>query len=100
MWDFAEVIAIYGPMIDTAPYSLLLMQANPLRGQVGGGWALEIETFLGPVKWHRAVRRVPFGTQKGDFYGPQMALAATAVEVNSPAIARDGSLTDQSALCT
>ncbi len=32
------------------------MQANPLRGQVGGGWALEIETFLGPVKWHRAVR--------------------------------------------
>ncbi len=23
---------------------------NPLRGQVGEGWALEIETFLGPVK--------------------------------------------------
>jgi hypothetical protein len=33
-------------------------------GQVGGGWALEIETFLGPVKWHRAIRRVPFGAQK------------------------------------
>ncbi len=30
------------------------------RGQVGGGWALEIKTF-GPVKWHRAVRRVSFG---------------------------------------
>jgi hypothetical protein len=23
--------------------------------------ALEIESFLGPVKWHRADRRVPFG---------------------------------------
>jgi hypothetical protein len=31
---------------------MFLMQANPLRGQVAGGWALEIETFLGPVKWH------------------------------------------------
>jgi hypothetical protein len=72
-------------MIYTAPYVMLWMQ--------------KIDTFLGPVKWHRAVRRVPFGTQKGDFYGPQMALAATAVEVNSPAIARDGSPTDQSALC-
>ncbi len=29
-----------------------------------GGSALEIKTFLGPVKWHRAVRRVPFGAQK------------------------------------
>jgi hypothetical protein len=28
---------------------------------VGEGWALEIESFLGPVKWHRADRRVPFG---------------------------------------
>jgi hypothetical protein len=36
---------------------------HPLRGQVGGGWALEILTFLGPVKWHRADRRVPFGAQ-------------------------------------
>ncbi len=30
----------------------------------GGGWALEIESFLGPVKWHRADRRVPFGAHK------------------------------------
>jgi hypothetical protein len=29
-------------MIYTAPYVMLLMRANPLRGQVGGGWALEI----------------------------------------------------------
>jgi hypothetical protein len=31
---------------------------------VGGGWALEIENILGPVKWHQAVRRVPFRVQK------------------------------------
>jgi hypothetical protein len=40
------------------------VHADPLREQVGGGWALEIQTFLGSVKWHRAVRRVPFGAQK------------------------------------
>ncbi len=43
---------------------MFLMRADPLRGQVGGGWALEIESLLGPVKWHRANRRVPFGAQK------------------------------------
>jgi hypothetical protein len=31
------------------------MRANTLRGQVGGGGALEIKTFLDTVKWHRAV---------------------------------------------
>jgi hypothetical protein len=31
---------------------------------VGGGWALEIESFLGPMKLNRADRRVPFGAQK------------------------------------
>ncbi len=41
------------------PYVMLSMRANPLRGQVGGGGAQEIETFLGPVKRHEAVRRVP-----------------------------------------
>jgi hypothetical protein len=34
------------------------IRAYPLRGQVGWSWALEIENFLGPVKWHRADRRV------------------------------------------
>ncbi len=33
---------------------------DTLRGQVGEGWALEIESFLGLVKWHRADRQVPF----------------------------------------
>ncbi len=41
----------YGPLIYTALYVMLLMQANPLLGKVGGGWALEISTILGP-KWH------------------------------------------------
>ncbi len=40
------------------------MRAYPLRGELGGGWALEFESFLGPEKWHRADRRVPFGAQK------------------------------------
>jgi hypothetical protein len=34
------------------------------RASGGLGWALEIESFMGPVKWHRAYRRVPFGAQK------------------------------------
>ncbi len=51
-------------MIYTAPYVMLLMRANPLRGQVGGGWAGGKRDFLGPLKWHRAVRRMAFGAQK------------------------------------
>jgi hypothetical protein len=43
---------------------MFLIRSDTLRGQVGAGCALEIETFLGPVKWHRAKRRVPFGAQK------------------------------------
>jgi hypothetical protein len=51
-------------MIYPALYVMLLMRANALRGQVGRGRALEIKTFLGPVKWHRVVKRVPFGAVK------------------------------------
>ncbi len=36
-------ITIYAPMIDTAP---LLMRADTLCGQVGEGWALEMESFF------------------------------------------------------
>ncbi len=58
-------------MIYRATYVMVLMRAAPLLWQVGGGWALEIEILLGPVKWHRAVRQAPFGTPKGwDFQGP------------------------------
>jgi hypothetical protein len=58
------ITAIYDPMIYKSPCLMVLVWADPLRGQVGGGWTLEIETFLGDMKWHRAVRRVPFGAQK------------------------------------
>jgi hypothetical protein len=48
-------------MIYTAPYVMIL------SGQihyVGGGWALEIETFLGSVKWHHDVGECHFGPKK------------------------------------
>jgi hypothetical protein len=53
-------INISAPMIYTAPCIMFWMRAYPLRGEVGGGWALKFESFLGPVKWHRADRRVTF----------------------------------------
>ncbi len=62
------ILAIYVHMIYTAPCLMFWMRAGPLRGQVGGGLALEIETILGPVKWHRAVRRVPFGALVMDLH--------------------------------
>jgi hypothetical protein len=56
-------LTIYAPMIYTAPCitGMFWMRAYPLRGEVGGGWALEFSSFFGPVKWQRADRRVPFG---------------------------------------
>jgi hypothetical protein len=61
-------ITIYAPMICSMTYTasciMFWMRAYPLLGQVGEGWALGFESFLGPVKWHRADRRVPFGAQK------------------------------------
>jgi hypothetical protein len=33
-------------MIYTAPQGMFLMRADPLRGQVGGGWALEVDRDL------------------------------------------------------
>jgi hypothetical protein len=54
-------ITIYAPMIYTALCKMFWMRAYPLWGQVGGGRAMEIESLLGPVKWHWADRREPFG---------------------------------------
>ncbi len=47
------------------------IRAYPLLGQVGGGWILEILSFLGP-KWHPPIGSMPFhGTQKTlNFQGP------------------------------
>jgi hypothetical protein len=50
LWTFD----LYGPLRNA------LMRANPLLGQVRGGWALEIKTFLSPMKWHRTFRRMLF----------------------------------------
>jgi hypothetical protein len=44
------LITIYAPMIYTASRIIFWMRAYPLRGKVGGGWALEFSNFLGPVK--------------------------------------------------
>ncbi len=38
----SSLLAIYAPMIYTAPCIMFWMRAYPLWGQVGGGWALEI----------------------------------------------------------
>jgi len=42
-----KILAIYGPMIYTATYVMVLIQTDSLRELVGERWALEIETFLG-----------------------------------------------------
>jgi hypothetical protein len=46
-------------MIYRAPCLMSWLRAYPLRGEMGGGWALEFASFLGPVKWHRADRENP-----------------------------------------
>ncbi len=46
-------------MIYTAPCVMLLMRADTLRGEVVGGLALEISSFVGPCEMARADRRVP-----------------------------------------
>ncbi len=51
-------------------YVLLLMQANPLLGQVGEGWAVEILTFLGPKGTRLAARCHFTGAKSLDFQGP------------------------------
>ncbi len=56
------ILAIYAPKIYTAPCLMLLMRTAFITRASGRGWALE--TFLCPVKWHQADRRVPFGAQK------------------------------------
>jgi hypothetical protein len=57
-------------MIYTAPCIRFWMRAYTLCGEVGGGWALEFPSFLGPMKWERADRQVPFGAQKAlEFQG-------------------------------
>jgi hypothetical protein len=62
------VLTIYAPTIyavhDVLDAFIYITRAN------GRGWALELESFLGPVKWHRVDRRVPFGAQNTPFILP------------------------------
>jgi hypothetical protein len=51
-------------MIYTDPYAMLLMRANPLETGRGLGPGVEIKTFLGPVKWHRALVECHLGPKK------------------------------------
>jgi hypothetical protein len=59
-----NVSTIYAAMIYTAPCKMFWMRAYPLQEEVGGVWALEFSSFLGPVQCHRDDRHVPFGAQK------------------------------------
>jgi hypothetical protein len=44
-------LTIYAPVIYTAQCIMFWIGTYTLRGEVGGGWALEFPSFLGPVKW-------------------------------------------------
>jgi hypothetical protein len=59
------------------------MRAYPLRGQVGGGWALEFKSFLGPMKWHQADRRVP---KKPRIPGPNPLPLALVMDMHTSKI--------------
>ena len=43
------MLTIYGPMIYTAPYVMCLMGQIHYKGH-WKGWAMKVETFLGPEK--------------------------------------------------
>ncbi len=52
------ILTIYAPMIYTAPCVRFWIWADRLRGEVGGeGLALEIESFVGLVKFHKHYAR-------------------------------------------
>jgi hypothetical protein len=48
---------LYSPVL-----IMFWMRAYPLQGQVGGGWAVEISSFLGP-KWHSPIGSWPLRNQ-------------------------------------
>jgi hypothetical protein len=62
---FAFFLTINVPVVFMARYVMILRGATSLRGH-WKGWALKIETFLGP-EMARA-KRVPFGPKKVDMH--------------------------------
>jgi hypothetical protein len=71
IYEVSCVLIIYAPMIYTALCIMFWMRAYPLLGEVGGGWALEFSSLLGP-KWHLPIGSMPFSlAQKTrEFQGP------------------------------
>ncbi len=61
-------ITIYAPMIYTAQCIMFWMRTYPLLGQVGGGWALGLESFLGPKKW-QPIGEGPLGPKNSGWVG-------------------------------
>jgi hypothetical protein len=49
---------LYSPMRNVLDVCISITRGS------GRGLGPGIQEFLGPVKWHRADRRVPFGSQK------------------------------------
>jgi hypothetical protein len=54
-----------------SPVHIVWMHAYPFLGEIGGGWALEFSSFLGP-KWHSPIGSMPFhrSQKTRQFQGP------------------------------
>jgi hypothetical protein len=60
------------------------MHAYPLREQLEGGWALEFESFLGPVKWHRdPIGECHLGPKNLRFPGPNPLPLAQVMDMHA-----------------
>jgi hypothetical protein len=73
-------------MIYTALCVMLLMRQHPLLGEVGGGWALEIYTFLGQMALSYRLDASSQGPKKLQFPGPDplpLALITDAAHIKS-----------------
>jgi hypothetical protein len=61
----------YAPVIYTPLCIMFWRRGYTLLGEVGGGWALEFPSFLGP-KWHSPIGSMPFhrAQKTREFQGP------------------------------
>jgi hypothetical protein len=57
-------ITIYAPVIYTAPCIMFWMGANTLRGEVGGGWALEFPRFWALWNGNKTIGEFHLGPKK------------------------------------
>ncbi len=58
-FNYLCTYVLYGPVRDAFDAGSIHYE-----GKWEGGWPWKARFFLGPVKWHRADRRGPFGAQK------------------------------------